>query len=156
MRHRVKKIKFKNGYDANRALVKKLVYNFLTRGKIKTTLAKAKVLKSKVEWLVEKMKEENEKNKSFFIKYFGRKKLFYLFFKVIGPVFKDIVGGYVRIVKLGKRDSDGAEMAKVEWTKPVVYPQKNNRKNKTKGKKNKKPKETKKNKEEKKVVKNEK
>jgi len=122
MRHRVKKIKFKGGYDATRALLKKLSYNFLIKGKIKTTLAKAKVLKSKIEKLVEKMKEENDKNKNFFISYFGGKKqLLPLFFKIIGPVFKDVRGGYVRVVKIGKRDSDGAEEALVEWTKPVVY-----------------------------------
>jgi len=136
MRHRVKKIKFKGGYDATRALVKKLAYNFLTRGKIKTTLKKAKVLKSTLEKLVEKMKEENEKNKMFFLSYFGQKrKLLPLFFKVIGPVFKEIKGGYVRIVKLGQRDSDGANQALVEWTKPVVYENfenKKKKKNKTK------------------------
>ncbi len=74
MRHRVKNIKFKGGYDATRALVKKLAYNFLTRGKIKTTLKKAKVLKSTLEKLVEKMKEENEKNKMFFLSYPSSKK----------------------------------------------------------------------------------
>jgi len=121
MYHRVKKIKFKGGYDATRMLVKKLVYNFLTRGKIETTLKRAKVLKSKIEALVEKMKEDNEKNRNFFINYFGKKKLIPIFFKVIGPVFKEIKGGYVKIVKVGKRDSDGADMAKVEWTKPIVY-----------------------------------
>jgi len=132
MRHRVKKIKFKGGYDATRMLIKKLSYNFFTRGKITTTLTKAKILKSRIEKLVGKMKEENEKNKNFFINYFGKKKLLPLFFKVIGPVFRDISGGYVRIIKIGRRDSDGAEMAKLEWTKPVVYPQKEVKKKKTK------------------------
>jgi len=136
MRHRVKKIKFKGGYDATRALLKKLAYNFLTRGKIKTTLAKAKVLKSAIEKLVEKMKEENEKNKAFFLSYFGQKrKLLPLFFKVIGPVFKEVKGGYVRIIKLGQRDSDGASQALVEWTKPVVYENLEDRKTREKEKK---------------------
>ena len=122
MRHRLKKIKFKGGYDATRALVKKLAYNFLTRGKIKTTLKRAKVVKKTIEKLVEKMKEENDKNKAFFLSYFGQKrKLLPLFFKVIGPVFKEIKGGYVRVIKLLQRESDGASQALVEWSKPVVY-----------------------------------
>jgi len=132
MYHRVKKIKFKGGYDATRMFIKKLLYNFLIRGKIKTTLVKAKVLKSKIESLVEKMKEENDKNKKFFNKYFGKKNLNALFFKVIGPVFKELKGGYVRVIKLGKRDSDGADIAKVEWTRPVVYENLENKKNKEK------------------------
>jgi len=129
MRHRVKKIKFKGGYDATRSLIKKLAYNFLTRGKIKTTLAKAKALKSTIEKLVEKMKEDNEKNRNFFLSYFGgKRKLLPLFFNLIGPVFKDIQGGYVRILKLGQRDSDGAQEALVEWTKPIVYPKEEKKK----------------------------
>jgi len=133
MRHRVKKIKFKGGYDATRALIKKLTYNFLIRGKIKTTLAKAKILKSAIEKLVEKMKGENEKNKKFFLSYFGgKRKLLPLFFNVIGPVFKETAGGYVRIIKLGQRDSDGAEEALIEWVKPVVYPKEEKKKKKVK------------------------
>jgi len=132
MYHRVKKIKFKAGYDATRMLIKKLLYNFLIRGKIKTTFVRAKVLKSKIESLVEKMKEENEKNKRFFINYFGKRNLNPLFFKVIGSVFKEVKGGYVRIIKLGKRDSDGADIAQVEWTKPVVYENLENKKTKKK------------------------
>jgi Ribosomal protein L17 len=132
MRHQIKKVKFKGGYDATRMLVKKLAYNFLTRGKIETTLVRAKVLKSKIESLVEKMKEENQKNKEFFINYFGKRNLTPLFFKVIGPVFKEVKGGYVRVIKLGKRDSDGADIARVEWTKPVVYENLENKKTKKK------------------------
>jgi large subunit ribosomal protein L17 len=132
MYHRVKKIKFKGGYDATRMLIKKLSYNFLTKGKIETTLVRAKALKPKIESLVEKMKEENEKNKKFFINYFGKRNLTPLFFKVIGPIFKEVKGGYVRIIKLGKRDSDGADIAKVEWTKPVVYENLENKKTKKK------------------------
>jgi len=124
MHHRIKKVKFKGGYDANKMLIKKLAFNFLMTGQIKTTLIKAKVLKSKIERLVEKMKEENEKNKYFFLRYFGKKKILPLLFKIVGPVFKEVKGGYVRIIKIGQRDSDGAPMAKVEWTKPVVYSQK--------------------------------
>jgi large subunit ribosomal protein L17 len=132
MYHRVKKIKFKGGYDATRMLIKKISYNFLTKGKIETTLVRAKALKPKIESLVEKMKEENEKNKKFFINYFGKRNLTPLFFKVIGPIFKEVKGGYVRIIKLGKRDSDGADIAKVEWTKPVVYENLENKKTKKK------------------------
>ena len=38
----------------------------------------------------------------------------------ISPVIEKINGGYVRIIKLGKRNSDGAEVGRIEWTNPIV------------------------------------
>ena len=45
-------------------------------------------------------------------------------FKEVGPVIKDKIGGYVRIVKLGARDSDSAQIAQCEWVYPIVLPNK--------------------------------
>jgi|SRR3989344_5831162 len=120
MRHRVKKIKFRRGRDANRMLIRKLVRNFITKSKIKTTLKKASVLKSTVERLVEKAREETEANKNYLLRVFDDKDLVTRMFKEVGTALKDKVGGYVRIVKLGARRSDGSEMARMEWVYPVV------------------------------------
>lgn len=120
MRHRVKKIKFRAGTDANKMLVKKLIYNFLLVGKISSTLKKVKVLKSLVEKAVEKAKEKNEANKNYLLRYVTDKKTMNLLFETIGPTLKDKTGGYVRVVKLGVRNSDGSEMARLEWAYPIV------------------------------------
>ena len=120
MRHRVKKIKFRSGKDANRMLVRKLVKNFITNSKIVTTIKKAKVLKSVIEKLIEKAKVESEANKNILLKTIADKKLVFRMFKEIGVTLKDKVGGYVRIVRLGRRDSDRSEMARLEWVYPVV------------------------------------
>ncbi|KKQ02166.1 MAG: 50S ribosomal protein L17 [Candidatus Roizmanbacteria bacterium GW2011_GWA2_36_23] len=120
MRHRDKKIKFTSGQDANSMLVRKLLFNFFSKGKIKTTLSKIKILKSLVESTVEKMKEETEANKNYLLKKFGNKNLFPLFFKNIGVTMKEKKGGYVRVVRIGTRISDGSEIAQLEWTHPIV------------------------------------
>ncbi len=120
MYHRVKKIKFRAGRDANKMLIKKLLYNFFSNGKITTTLKKAKVLKSVVEKLVQKTKEKTEANKNFLLRYITSKKMTKFLFNTVGPTLKDKAGGYVRILRLGARSSDGSETAKLEWAYPVL------------------------------------
>lgn len=124
MRHRVKKIKFSHGRDANRMLVRKLAKNFVTNAKIETTLKKAKVLKSIVERLADKSKVETEANKNYLLSALNDKALVARMFKEVGSGFKDKVGGYVRVVKLGIQRADGAEMARLEWTHPIVIEEK--------------------------------
>lgn len=120
MYHRVKKIKFRAGKDANKMLVKKLLFNFLTAGKITTTLKKTKVLKSMVEKLVEKAKEKTEANKNYVLRLITDKKTIRFLFDTIGPTLKDKKGGYVKVVRLGSRSSDGSETARLEWAYPVM------------------------------------
>ncbi len=124
MYHRVKKIKFRAGTDANKMLVKKLVFNFLTAGKIATTLKKVKVLKSVIEKLVEKAKEKNEANKNYILRYVTDKRIIQLLSETIGPTLKDKTGGYVKTVRLGVRSSDGSEIARLEWAYPIVLEEK--------------------------------
>ncbi|NTU46590.1 50S ribosomal protein L17 [Candidatus Roizmanbacteria bacterium] len=120
MLHQSTKVKFNNGKDANRALVRKLAINFFTHGKLETTITKAKVLKTTVERLVQKAKVESEANKNVLLSALADKKLIARMFSEIGPSMKDIQGGYVRISRLNQRDSDGALMAKVTWAHPLT------------------------------------
>lgn len=120
MWHRVKKIKFRAGKDANKMLVKKLVLNFLEHGKIITSLKKAKVLKSVIEKLVEKAKEQSEANKNYLLHYITDKKITKFLFETVGPTLKKIAGGYVRVVRLNVRESDGSDRARFEWAYPIV------------------------------------
>jgi large subunit ribosomal protein L17 len=120
MRHRVKKIKFSDGIDANRALVRKLAVNFFLKGKLTTTLFKAKTMKPVIERLVEKMKVKTESNVNYLKQKLDSRAVITMAFKDISPVIGKINGGYVRVIKLGKRGSDGAEMGRIEWVYPVV------------------------------------
>lgn len=120
MRHGVKKIKFSNGVDANRAIVRKLAINFFLRGKLSTTLPKAKAIKPVLERLIEKMKVKTEANVNYLRKKLDNKEVIKMAYRDIGPVVAKINGGYVRIVKLGQRESDGAETARIEWVYPII------------------------------------
>lgn len=119
MRHKVKKIKFKKGKDATKMMTVKLVRNFLKKGEIITTLKRAKIAKSYIEKLVEKVKIKTEANKNFLLRFIGNKRLINDLFDRIGLALKDVKGGYVRIVKIGKRESDGSESARLEWAYPI-------------------------------------
>ena len=119
-----KKIKFNDGRDANKMLAMKLAVNFIAQGTITTTEAKAKVLKSIIEKITEKAKVENEANKNYLLKKLHSVTIVRLLFAQIGPVFKGKTGGHVRVVKLHCRANDGAEMARLEWTLPVVLAKK--------------------------------
>ncbi len=120
MRHGVKKIKFSNGVDSNRALVRKLAVNFFLNGKLSTTLPKAKAIKPVLERLVEKMKVKTEANVNYLKQKLDNKEVIEMAYKDISPVVAKINGGYVRIIKLGQRESDGAETARIEWVYPII------------------------------------
>lgn len=124
MKHRVKKIKFKQGKDANKMLLRKLAVNFLTKGKITTTKSKARSLISFLERIITKSKQETEANKNFLFKKFGDRKIVKLLFKEIGLAVKGKSSGYLKQTFLGKRISDGTEMVKIDWTVPVVLEKK--------------------------------
>ncbi|GAB4219059.1 MAG: 50S ribosomal protein L17 [Candidatus Microgenomates bacterium] len=128
MRHKVKKIKFKYGKDANEMLSRKLAINFLKTSYIETTLIKAKVLKSHLEKLLSKTKVYTKSNNNYLLKYLGNQKLVKDLFKNIGPSLKEINGGYVKISKLDYRDGDGSLMAKVQWAHPVLKIENNDNK----------------------------
>ena len=120
MRHGVKKIKFNYGRDANRMLLRKLAVNFLSKGALVTTLAKAKALRPYLEPLVSKMKTTSEANRNYLLRFLGNEKVIKSGFEVVGPALSKVSGGYIRIIKMGMRSADGATMAKVEWAYPVI------------------------------------
>ena len=120
MRHGVKSYSFSGGSDANKMLLKKLIVNFLEKGALTTTETKAKFTKSRLEKLIEKAKVRNEANKNFLLKTVSRSKTIEYLFNEVGPAVKNIRGGYVKIIKMGHRSSDGAQSAKIVWAHPIV------------------------------------
>ncbi len=120
MKHKVKKIKFKKGKDSAEATMRKLATNFINNGKITTTLSKAKKLKSFIDRLVFKAKEKKESTKNILLKHLGEEKVINKLFDVVAPKFNDRSSGFVRVIKLGQRLGDGAEIARMEWVKPIL------------------------------------
>jgi large subunit ribosomal protein L17 len=115
MKHLIKKIKFNDGKDANSMLMKKLCYNFFQSGKLVTTQAKAKAMKSLLDILVAKSTEESESNKRYMQRYITDAKLRKALFEQVGKKAAGIQGGYVRLVREHIRRNDGSQMTRVEW-----------------------------------------
>ena len=116
MRHHNTNRKFGRSKTQRRALLNSLVFNLIVREKIKTTLPKAKELKPIIEKLITRAKKDNLAARRLMISKLGGpsqevKKLF----EIIAPKYKDINGGYTRVLKLGVRKSDGAPMAIIEF-----------------------------------------
>lgn len=122
MRHRVKKIKLGRGYDYNKATMRKLANNFIIHGKLTTTKTKAKYLKPVIEKIVEKAKEKKESNINYLRSQLNDKEVITMLFDQIGPKLnkEKNIGGYVRLINLSQRSSDGAMMAQIVWSRPVV------------------------------------
>jgi len=84
------------------------------RGKIITTVAKAKELRGFIEPLITRAKSDTHHNRRQVFSKLQDNKSTSLLFDEIGPKAKDRPGGYTRVLKLGFRQGDGAEMAMIE------------------------------------------
>jgi large subunit ribosomal protein L17 len=116
MRHGNNKRKFGRVRKVRNALIHSLALNLIVRGKIKTTLPKAKELRPFIEKLVTSAKKNDMATKRLVVaKLANRKKEVKKLFEVIAPKYSDRKGGYTRVLKLGDRVSDGAPMAVIEF-----------------------------------------
>ncbi|MBI2641870.1 hypothetical protein HYW87_04775 [Candidatus Roizmanbacteria bacterium] len=101
-------------------LLRKLLKNFLLRGKIETTITKAKALKSALDRLLAKTKDKTESNKRYILKKLGDPNLMELLFAQTGEALKSVQSGFIKMKKIGPRMSDGSIIARLEWAYPVV------------------------------------
>lgn len=98
------------------ALMKSLALNLIVRGKIKTTLPKAKELRPFVEKLVSQAKKGDTATfKLVMGRLMNRRPETNKLFKNIAPKYKDRKGGYTRVLKMGLRKADGAPLAMIEF-----------------------------------------
>lgn len=115
MRHRVKKARFKGGRDAVRSFSRKLAVNFIRRGRLEITHKRAKSLKSQIDRLVSKAKDDNEARRRLVFKRLADRAAVKQLFEVIAPKMSGRVGGFVNLKKIGPRRGDGAPMTRVQW-----------------------------------------
>jgi large subunit ribosomal protein L17 len=116
MRKRNKGRKFGRKTDQRKAFFKSLAQNLFLHGKIKTTQARAKEMRSIVEKMITKAKTGGLANTRLLAKNLSGEVTAKLI-KEIAPQYKERKGGYTRITRLGQRQTDGAEMVIFELVK---------------------------------------
>ncbi len=100
--------------DHRRAMMKGMVTFLLENGKIETTVTRAKELRSAVEKIITVSKNSDLHSKRKVFSYVTKESVVTKLFNEIAPKYTDIKGGYTRIIKLGPRRGDAAEMALIE------------------------------------------
>jgi large subunit ribosomal protein L17 len=115
MRHHSNVRKFGREKNQRVALMRSLARNLIRDNAIETTAAKAKELRPYVEKLVTKAKAATVASRRLVdSRLMGAKETKKLF-EEIAPKYKARQGGYIRIVKLPRRELDGAPMALIEF-----------------------------------------
>lgn len=115
MRHG-KKVNHLGRQKAHRdALLANLAIALITHKRINTTVAKAKALRVFVEPLITKSKDDTTHNRRVVFSYLQDKEAVAELFREISTKVADRPGGYLRIIKLGNRQGDNAEMAMIEF-----------------------------------------
>ena len=120
MRHRKQNVKFGRSKSHREALVDMLVAGLVKSKSIRTTLRKAKVARQAAEKLVTVARKGGvNARRAAMARLQDEAAVKELFDKVV-PMQEGRQGGYTRIVKLGRRSSDGSEMAVLSWVDEPV------------------------------------
>ena len=82
--------------------------------RITTTLAKAKALKKYVEPLLTRAKDDSTNSRRVVFRYLQNKEALKELFGTVAQKIGDRPGGYTRVIKLGHRQGDGADIAFIE------------------------------------------
>ncbi len=114
MRHRVKGRQLSRTSAHRRALLNNLAASLFTHDGIVTTLAKAKELRPFAERLITFARRGDLHARRQVERRIRDRSAADRLFKEIGPRFASRPGGYTRILKMGHRRGDGAELARIE------------------------------------------
>ena len=119
MRHGNKNKNLSRTASHRKALLMNLGCQLITNKRITTTLAKAKALRTYIEPLITKTKNNDTKeaimhNHRIVFSYLNDKVAVKELFTVVAPKIAGRPGGYTRIIKLGARTGDNAELAMIE------------------------------------------
>lgn len=115
MRHQKAGRKFHRGKGQRQALFKGIINNLVLHGGIDTTEAKAKEVRPKVEKLITVGKKQDLASLRILLSRLPKKSAEKIYYE-IAPRYKEVKGGYVRIIKSAKaRKDDGARIARIEF-----------------------------------------
>ena len=98
-----------------KALLANMANSLILHKRITTTLAKAKALKTYLEPLITKSKDDSTHSRRIVFSYLKDKTAVAELFRTIAPKIADRPGGYLRVLHVGFRQGDGSEMALIEF-----------------------------------------
>jgi large subunit ribosomal protein L17 len=145
MRHAVKGRKLGRTTSHRTAMFRNQLQSLMESERIITTLPKAKELRPIAEKVITRGKHGTVHDRRWALQWLIKRELVKKVFDEIAPRFTERPGGYLRIVKLGPRQGDGAEMAVLELVEreaaaaPVETPKETKAKKEPKSAKEKKP-----------------
>lgn len=114
MRHRTKGRRFNRTSEHRRLMMRNLATSLLLHGRIETTVEKAKELRGFVEPLITKARRGDLHARRVVARVIHDDEALAKLFGEIGPRYAERPGGYTRVLKLGHRSGDAAEMAIIE------------------------------------------
>ena len=114
MRHRIKGRKLGRTASHRRATLRNMVTSLFRHGRIETTTAKAKELRPYAERLITLAKRGDLHARRLAATKVQDREVLGTLFNDIGPRFSERPGGYTRVLKLGARKGDAAEMSLIE------------------------------------------
>ncbi len=120
MRHQKQNVKLGRSPSHRKALLSSLVCNLIKRRRVTTTVQKAKLARIEAEKLVTLARKGTLHARRLVASRLRQPDAVSLLFSDIVPLCEGRPGGYTRILKLGRRRSDGAEMAILEWVGSAV------------------------------------
>ncbi len=116
MRHRKKGRQLSRTRSHKRAMLRNMATSLFRHERIRTTEAKAKELRPFAERLISLARSDDVHSRRRAGRQIADREVLQKLFHDIGPRFRGRPGGYTRILKLGARKGDGAELALVELT----------------------------------------
>jgi large subunit ribosomal protein L17 len=114
MRHRAKGRQLSRTSTHRRAMLKNMASSLFEHGRVVTTEAKAKELRPFAEKLITLARRGDLHSRRLASEKIHDRVTLSKLFAEIGPRFKGRPGGYTRILKLGHRPGDGADVARIE------------------------------------------
>lgn len=97
-----------------KALMSNMACSLIEHKRIFTTLAKAKALRTYVEPIINRSKDDSTHSRRTVFSYLKSKEVVAMLFKDVSVKVAERNGGYTRIIKTGNRQGDAAEMALIE------------------------------------------
>jgi large subunit ribosomal protein L17 len=119
MRHLKNVRKFNKDREHRKAMFSNMMTSFFAHERITTTLAKAKELRRLSERAITRAKENTLHNKRMLMRRIHERDVIAKLFDEIAPKYKELNGGYTRILKLGSRAGDAADLARIELVDPA-------------------------------------